>query len=87
MLNRVASIEAIGPAAPQHGAVYPNNSYGRQLRDVAHIIRSGLGLEVATVDIGDGIRMMIKVAVVASHYRKERDWQSFLAGSWRSITI
>jgi uncharacterized protein (DUF1501 family) len=52
MLNRVASIEAIGSAAPQNGAMYPNTSYGRQLRDVAHIIRSGLGLEVATVDIG-----------------------------------
>ncbi len=52
MLNRVASIEAIGPAAPQNGAMYPNTTYGRQLRDVAHIIRSGLGLEVATVDIG-----------------------------------
>ena len=52
MLNRVASIEAIGPAAPQNGAVYPNTTFGRQLRDVAHIIRSGLGLEVATVDIG-----------------------------------
>jgi uncharacterized protein (DUF1501 family) len=52
MLSRVAAIEAIGPAAPQNGAVYPNTSYSRQLRDVAHIIRSGLGLEVATVDIG-----------------------------------
>lgn len=52
MLNRVASIEAIGPSAPQNGAMYPNTTYGRQLRDVAHIIRSGLGLEVATVDIG-----------------------------------
>ena len=52
MLSRVAAIEAIGPAVSQNGAVYPNTSYGRQLRDVAHIIRSGLGLEVATVDIG-----------------------------------
>lgn len=52
MLNRVASIEAIGPAAPQNGAMYPSTTTGRQLRDVAHIIRSGLGLEVATVDIG-----------------------------------
>jgi uncharacterized protein (DUF1501 family) len=52
MLNRVASIEAIGQASPQNGAVYPSTTYGRQLRDVAHIIRSGLGLEVATVDIG-----------------------------------
>lgn len=52
MLNRVASIEAIGPAVPQNNAMYPNTTFGRQLRDVAHIIRSGLGLEVATVDIG-----------------------------------
>ena len=52
MLNRVAAIEAIGPAAPQNGAMYPSTISGRQLRDVAHIIRSGLGLEVATVDIG-----------------------------------
>lgn len=53
MLTRVAAIEGIGPAPTTGaGAAYPNNSYGRQLRDVAHIIRSGLGLEVATVDIG-----------------------------------
>src|SRR5688572_6985128 len=52
MLNRVAIIEAIGPAGPQNGAIYPNTTYGKQLRDVAHVIRSGLGLEVATVDIG-----------------------------------
>jgi uncharacterized protein (DUF1501 family) len=52
MLNRVALIEGIGPAAPQNGAMYPSSTYGRQLRDVAHIIRSGLGLEVSTVDIG-----------------------------------
>ena len=53
MLNRVAAIEAIGPAPTTGlGAAYPNTSYGRQLRDVAHIIKKGLGLEVATVDIG-----------------------------------
>lgn len=52
MINRVAAIERIGQAAPQNGAVYPNTTYGREMRDLAHIIRSGLGLEVATVDIG-----------------------------------
>ncbi len=52
MLNRVAAIEGIGPASPQNGAVYPNTTFGREMRDLAHIIRSGLGLEVATVDIG-----------------------------------
>lgn len=52
MLGRVAAIEGIGASAPQNGAVYPNTSFGKEMRDLAHIIRSGLGLEVATVDIG-----------------------------------
>jgi len=52
MLNRVAAIERLGPASPQNAAVYPNTTFGREMRDLAHIIRSGLGLEVATVDIG-----------------------------------
>jgi uncharacterized protein (DUF1501 family) len=52
MLKRVAAIEGIGPAVPQNGALYPNTTFGREMRDLAHIIRSGLGLEVATVDIG-----------------------------------
>lgn len=52
MLNRIAAIEAIGPAAPQNGAAYPNTSFGTQLRDLAQLIRAGMGLEIATVDIG-----------------------------------
>ena len=52
MLSRVNAIEAIGAASPQNGAVYPGTSFGTQLRDLAHVIRSGMGLEVATVDIG-----------------------------------
>jgi len=52
MLSRIAAIEAIGPAAPQNGATYPGSSFGAQMRDLAHLIRSGLGLEVATVDLG-----------------------------------
>lgn len=52
LLTRVAAIEGIGAAAPQNGAAYPNSTFGREMRDLAHIIRSGLGLEVATVDIG-----------------------------------
>ncbi len=52
MLSRVAAIENIGASAPQNGAVYPNTVFGKEMRDLAHIIRSGLGLEVATVDTG-----------------------------------
>jgi len=45
MLSRLATIEAIGPAVPQNGAMYPITTFGRQLRDVAPISRSGVGLE------------------------------------------
>lgn len=52
LFSRVAAIEGIGAAAPQNGSVYPSTTFGKEMRDLAHIIRSGLGLEVATVDIG-----------------------------------
>lgn len=52
LFTRTAAIEGIGGASPQNGAVYPNSTFGREMRDLAHIVRSGLGLEVATVDIG-----------------------------------
>ena len=45
MLSRLATIETIGPAVPQNGAMYPSTTFGRQLPDVVHIIRSGVGLE------------------------------------------
>ena len=37
---------------PANGALYPNNGYGRQLREIAQLIKSGVGLEAATVNIG-----------------------------------
>lgn len=37
---------------PENGAVYPDSSYGRQLKDVAQLIKAGVGLEVATVNNG-----------------------------------
>ncbi len=37
---------------PQNGASYPNTSYGRQLMQVAQLIKLETGIELATVDIG-----------------------------------
>ena len=37
---------------PENGAVYPNNSSARRLRQIAQLIKSGVGLEAATVDFG-----------------------------------
>lgn len=37
---------------PSNGAVYPNGSYGRSLREATQLIKMNVGLEVVTVDIG-----------------------------------
>jgi len=35
---------------PSNGASYPSSSFGNQLRQTAHLIKSGLGLEVCTIN-------------------------------------
>lgn len=40
------------PYTPANGAVYPNNSFGRSLMQIAQLIKSGIGLELATASIG-----------------------------------
>ena len=38
--------------APANGAVYPASEFGRALSEVARLIRAGVGLEAACVDLG-----------------------------------
>ncbi|MDF1505861.1 DUF1501 domain-containing protein [Roseisolibacter sp. H3M3-2] len=37
---------------PQHDAQYPNSPFGQRLRQIAQLIRAGVGLEVAFADVG-----------------------------------
>ncbi len=48
----IIEIHASGGYTPANGAVYPNTSFGRHLQVVAQMIKLGLGLRVATIDIG-----------------------------------
>ena len=54
VVNDLAVLSGIDTAAyqPANGAAYPNSSYGRQLRQVAQLITSDVGLEVAALSIG-----------------------------------
>ena len=38
---------------PEHGAGYPAGNLGDALREVAHLVKAGIGLRVACVDYGD----------------------------------
>jgi uncharacterized protein (DUF1501 family) len=37
---------------PQHGAQYPASQFGQRLRQIAQLIKAGVGLEVAFADVG-----------------------------------
>jgi uncharacterized protein (DUF1501 family) len=54
MVNDLAVLSGINPNTyvPANGAVYPSSGYGRQLRQIAQLIKAGLGLEVAALSIG-----------------------------------
>lgn len=41
---------------PANGAVYPNTDLGRSLKQIAQLIKAGVGLEVAFTDTGNDIR-------------------------------
>ncbi|MGD9560703.1 MAG: DUF1501 domain-containing protein [Pyrinomonadaceae bacterium] len=41
---------------PENGAVYPNTEFGRSMRQIAQLIKAGVGLEVAFTDTGNDIR-------------------------------
>ncbi len=50
-LDTVANIDTEN-YQPANGAVYPNGSYGRSLREATQLIKMNVGLELVTVDIG-----------------------------------
>jgi uncharacterized protein (DUF1501 family) len=54
-LGALATAAALTDAkyAPAAGAAYPSGDLGGALRDVAQLVKAGVGLRVATVDYGD----------------------------------
>lgn len=52
--SAMGELEQADPAqyAAANGAVYPETPFGRELQQIAQLIKAGVGLEIATVDIG-----------------------------------
>jgi len=53
MIDDVELMKMIDPSSyqPSNGAVYPDTTFGRQMRQVAFLAKSGVGLEFASVEI------------------------------------
>ncbi len=80
------------PAAPAHGADYPDDDFGRGLADIARLIRAQVGLSVATLDLPgwdshfaqgtllDPLMDRLTRGLVAFHTDLGREW-------WASTTV
>ena len=51
-LDNYAIFTSLGGYTPANGAAYPNGALGRQLREVAQVLKSNLGVEVAFLEVG-----------------------------------
>jgi len=53
-LNALSMAEELNPDTyvPADGVTYPNSSFGRQLREIAQLIKGDVGLEIAFTDVG-----------------------------------
>ena len=54
-LNSISNLESLSSSSyiVEHGATYPDSLYGQQLKGISQLIKSGVGLEVATVSNHD----------------------------------
>jgi uncharacterized protein (DUF1501 family) len=54
VVNDLAVLSDINTATyvPANGAAYPNSTFGRQMRQIAQLIKEDVGLEVASLSIG-----------------------------------
>ena len=48
----IVELNVDGGYTPENGAQYPSGSFGNNLRAIAQIIKIGLGLRIATLDLG-----------------------------------
>ena len=54
MFEAVKLLQSANPQryVPEHGADYPRSQFGQRLREIAQLIKSGVGIEVAFADVG-----------------------------------
>ncbi len=54
MFEAVKMLKAANPQQyqPEHGAEYPRSQFGQRLRQIAQLIKSNVGLEIAFADVG-----------------------------------
>lgn len=89
-LNAINTIELLASLnfsgyAPQNGAVYPNSPFGRALRAVAVLIKSGIGIEAAQVDVGGWDTHSAQDPNAGSMFNTMTDFANALGAFWADV--
>lgn len=81
MFSELSIIEQVRNSgySPANGANYPNSGFGRQLMETAQLIKAGVGLEVATVNIGGWDTHSNQGGAEGSQARRHKDFADSIA--------
>jgi uncharacterized protein (DUF1501 family) len=88
MLNNLETLADVSEAdyTPENGATYPDSSFGRQLTQVAKLIKSDVGLELATVNIGGWDTHANQGGAEGSQATRHSDFASGIAALYKDVS-
>ena len=70
---------------PENGARYPNGPFGRHMQEVAQLIKEGLGLEIAFVDVGGWDHHVNEGGITGQLAARLRDFGDSLAAFYQDM--
>jgi len=87
MLNNLEALAGIAndDYIPENGAVYPNSGFGRQLIQVAQLVKSGVGLELAAVNIGGWDTHANQGGAIGNQANRHADFASGIAALYSDL--
>ncbi len=87
MLDNLKTLSQIDTEnyVPENGAVYPSSSYGTQLRQIAQLIKEGVGLEISTVSIGGYDHHANQGGATGSHANRHADFATGIAALYKDL--
>jgi uncharacterized protein (DUF1501 family) len=87
IINDLAVLSGIDPNTyvPENGATYPSSGYGTQLRQIAQLIKAGLGLEVAALSIGGWDTHSSQGGANGQQASRHRDFSTGIAALYKDL--
>ncbi len=87
LVNDLAVLSGIdtGTYVVENGAIYPNSTFGRQMRQVAQLIKEGVGLEIAALSIGGWDTHSSQGGAAGRHAGRHADFAAGIAALYTDL--